>query len=294
MLTRHFKSCYLFFVICFLLTGSLLYGSDKVKQLVIDAIDYTDTVNFQSVTEVEQQGMRLTSYLIRVTDKDKKTYLKNDIYQGRKLIFTYLVRDGKIFQINGKNIVENNVDDPAHNPMLSWKIYQQIKSVLEKLDCSYKMSDSYHNGISCYKVTVKFPDDKASLAKLGPDVEPGAIPRIIEFVIGKAQKFIYETKLYDADGNLAGEIVFGKVRFNTEYNAETFKLPRTREIKVANGAKGIEKIYNTRTSSFSNVCSSVSNFFASIFNGHRFYTLSSVLTRVFIVLAIVCVGFVNL
>lgn len=291
MLTKYIKPYCLLLIFCFLFMNFPLFGNAKAKHLVLDAIDFTESVNFYAVTEVEQQGMRLISHLIRITDHNQKRFLRNDIYHGKKLVFSYLIRDGKIYQIDDKVIVENNVKDSAFNPMLSWHVFQQIKSVLNKLNCTYKISTTSYNGVSCFKVIINLPNDPGSLAKLGPKVKAKDIPYVIELFIGKHHKFIYNMKFYDVYANELGNIAFGKVQFNPKYNPEIFKLPDDKELKVANKSNDIQKIYNPKPSFFFKIFSSIGDFFSLIFRwiDYNFYALTTIFSWIFLFVSIGCI-----
>lgn len=241
--------------------ASYAEGNDEIKNLLVKSIDVTDTASFKTELEGEQHGKVTKSYLIRVFDKNGNLFLRNDIYVNGTAFFSYLMRDGKIYQITSDLVVENNVNDPAANPMLAWNFLKQIKMVLEKMDCRYDMSTQSYKGVPCNSITVNVPLDKDSLEKAFPGSDPKGFPKVIVFLIGKSNHFIYQTKFYDESGCEQGNVEFGKVTLNPEYDPKTFELPTEKELKVARKAKDIDKIYHPQPSGFSRLSDSVGEFF---------------------------------
>jgi len=270
-------------------------GNDEIRNLLVKSIDVTDTASFKTELETVQQGKATKSYLIRIFDKDGNLFLRNDIYVNGTLFFSYLMRDGKIYQITKDQVVENNVNDPAANPMLAWNFLKQIKMMLKRMDCQYDISyTKSYNGVSCNGVTVNVPRDKNSVEKAFPGSDPKGFPQIIVFLIGKSNHFIYQTKFYDESGSEQGNVEFGKVTLNPKYDPKIFELPAEKELKVARKAKDIEKIYNPQPSGFSRMSDAVGKFFGRIGSGidSNFNFLTTFFSWAFLFVAVGCVGFV--
>ena len=209
--------------------------SDKVKSILFMAKDSTEKASFKSKTSNNYDGKVVDNIIYR-------TYMNGTLLDRHEQIVDGVVKEIVIsnhsgiyyFNRDGKFAIKNEIKMLRYNRALGFNY------MLDKLDwnynCSYSMTEDKFNGIPCYKIIMKSPDDEGSMAKM--------INKSVQYIrdnkaflqftflatrvfwVGQNNNFIYSYAFYNPKGEIIYSRTWGKIEFLNKIDENLFAIPK--------------------------------------------------------------------
>lgn len=236
--------------------------SDRVKSILFKARDFSEKSSFKSEKSWSDSrfwnGKVVDEVIYRTYENDKLLERHETIVGGsvkwmvisNSSGFYYLSGDGKL-------AIKN---ETSKNHALFWN------DMFDRLDwnynCTYSMTEEKFDGIPCYKITMKSPEDKESMARMMNKSlkfmrENEAYIRdqflaIRVFWVGQNNNFIYSYALYNPRGQKISFKDWGKVEFMNNMDKSLFAIPAGITPVTVKSSDELNKIYRKYYSNLKN------------------------------------------
>jgi hypothetical protein len=216
----------------------------EIMTMLFNAVKFTEKASIKSTNPTfgkKQKKGKVIFY--RMTSPTGGLMEKYELFiKNKKSIIVLRNKKAFISMENSNIAIETNVPIiPAISRsgyfLKVLKYYKQFKIG------TYSLSPDKYKDIPCYKVTVKFPTDDATIAKIenatleylkkNRDYCENRYISVMTFLIGKKEPFIYSSVCYSMRGKVALTTNWGDVDFKAPITQKDFEFSKGTSIKVA-------------------------------------------------------------
>lgn len=277
VIAKFFVGLIFFFFFC--ITNLKAANQTEIKQILLNAIDYTCYASFRCNNlkiQIQNEFIPFVFYNFAPNDNEYYAkYIRSWGHSGADAVFIkspagdFFWRE-KQGNIVSETVIKTKMPINAFIGLINLKV--NLLTLPSNINANYSRTNSTYNGNVCYKVTVKYPINDTTTALLNrtsiTDFQKLSEQRknswrkntysVFELMIGYKNPFVYSYRCYNIHGENVLTVDFGHPEY-LALDASFFRIPDV-SVRTAKTKKEFKKIAQQRYSSSGNISTKISQF----------------------------------